>query len=83
MNNFKENFADQRNPLAFSDVRSGLIVGMLSIGTLVGALVAAPIANTRVLGRKYSICVWCIIFCVGIIVQMTALYPCWYQVVIG
>jgi SP family sugar:H+ symporter-like MFS transporter len=49
MNNFKENFADQHNPLAFSPVRSGLIVGMLSIGTLVGALVAAPIANTRLL----------------------------------
>jgi MFS transporter, SP family, sugar:H+ symporter len=56
---------------------------MLSIGTLVGALVAAPIANTRNLGRKHSICVWCIVFCVGIIVQMTALDPRWYQVVIG
>ena len=30
MDNFKENFADQSNPPAFSNVRSGLIVGMVS-----------------------------------------------------
>lgn len=47
MNNFKQNFTDHRGPLAFSDVRSGLLVGILFIGTLVGALVAALIANTR------------------------------------
>ena len=83
MKDFKENFADQRNPLAFSDVRSGLIVGMLSIGTLVGALVAAPLTNTRFLGRKYSVCLWCIIFRVGMIVQISALYPHWCRIVIG
>lgn len=83
MHNFKENFANQQNPIAFSDVRFGLIVGMLSIGTLIGALVAGPVANMRFLGRKYSICLWCIIFCVGIIVQIAALYPRWYQIVIG
>lgn len=83
MHNFEENFANQRNPMAFSDVRSGLIVGILSIGTLIGALAAGPVANTRFLGRKYSICLWCIIFCVGIIVQIAAFYPRWYQIVIG
>lgn len=31
MDNFLENFADKSNPLAFSDVRSGLIVGMVCV----------------------------------------------------
>lgn len=35
----------QTGEFAFSDVRSGLIVAMLSIGTLIGALVAAPAAG--------------------------------------
>lgn len=30
MDNFLDNFADERNPLGFSNVRSGLIVGMVS-----------------------------------------------------
>ena len=83
MQNFKGNFADEHNPLAFGDVRSGLIVGMLSIGTLIGALVAAPVANTRLFGRKCSICFWCAIFCVGIIIQISSLGPHWYQLMIG
>lgn len=83
MNDFLRNFADHRDPLAFSNVRSGLIVGMLSIGTLVGALIAGPVANNRVLGRKYSICIWCVVFCVGVVVQISAHGPRWYQVMIG
>ena len=35
------NFADA-NTCKFSDVREGLIVGLLSIGTLIGALLGAP-----------------------------------------
>ena len=31
MHNFEENFADQRNPLGFGDVREGLIVAMVSV----------------------------------------------------
>ena len=69
MKHFEESFADQRNPLAFGDGRSRLTV----IDTLVGALVAAPSAEARFLRREYSICIWCIIFCVGIIVQITVL----------
>jgi sugar porter (SP) family MFS transporter len=64
----------------FSTVRSGLIVALLSIGTLFGALVAAPIADW--IGRKYSIVWWCLIFSVGMIVQMTSTHA-WYQVMIG
>ncbi|CAO2652095.1 Nn.00g003780.m01.CDS01 [Neocucurbitaria sp. VM-36] len=64
----------------FSNVRSGLIVALLSIGTLFGALVAAPIADK--VGRKKSIIFWCGIFSVGIIVQISATYK-WYQIMMG
>lgn len=85
MHNFKQNFAQQKpdGSYAFSNVRSGLIVGMLSIGTLIGALIAAPIANMPRVGRKFSVCFWCIIFSVGIIIQIAAIHPHWYQVMIG
>ncbi|KAJ4360160.1 hexose transporter hxt5 [Didymosphaeria variabile] len=64
----------------FSNVRSGLIVGLLSIGTLFGALAGAPIADW--IGRKPSIIFWCMIFSVGIIVQISATDK-WYQVMLG
>ncbi|KAL9103068.1 MAG: hypothetical protein Q9163_001866 [Psora crenata] len=52
----------------------------LSIGTLIGALIAAPFANR--FGRKYSISAWCVVFSIGMIVQIAASTK-WYQVVIG
>ncbi|KAJ4376036.1 hexose transporter hxt5 [Neocucurbitaria cava] len=64
----------------FSNVRSGLIVALLSIGTLFGALAAAPIADK--IGRKKSIMAWCGIFSVGIIVQIAATDK-WYQIMMG
>jgi SP family sugar:H+ symporter-like MFS transporter len=64
----------------FSNVRSGLIVALLSIGTLIGALVAAPIADR--VGRKYSISAWSGIVCVGIIVQISSTDK-WYQIMMG
>lgn len=65
----------------FSNVRAGLIVGLLSIGTLMGALVAAPIADR--IGRKWSISVWCVLVCVGITVQIASPFGKWYQVAVG
>ncbi|KAJ5682532.1 hypothetical protein N7462_005697 [Penicillium macrosclerotiorum] len=65
----------------FSNVRSGLIVGLLSIGTLIGALVAAPIADR--VGRKWSISAWCVILMAGITVQISSPTGKWYQVALG
>ena len=64
----------------FGNVRAGLIVALLSIGTLMGALIAAPIADR--IGRKYSISFWAGIVSVGFIVQIAAV-TAWYQVMIG
>jgi SP family sugar:H+ symporter-like MFS transporter len=47
---------------------------------LFGALIAAPIAD--IFGRRYSIVFWNIIFCVGIIVQISATTT-WYQIALG
>jgi SP family sugar:H+ symporter-like MFS transporter len=83
MQNFKYQFADERNPLNLTPVRTGLIVATLSLGTLVGALIAGPIANNRRLGRKYSVCLWCVVFILGNCLQIAAQYPYWYVLMIG
>ncbi|KAL2815658.1 general substrate transporter [Aspergillus granulosus] len=82
MNDFKVRFAERQpnGEYAFSNVRNGLIVGLLSIGTMIGALIAAPIADR--VGRKFSLTFWSLIHIVGIIVQM-ATQDKWYQVAMG
>lgn len=65
---------------AFSNVRSGLIVGLLSIGTLVGALVAAPVADR--FGRRPSISLWSAIVAVGFVIQVAA-SSSWQQFAVG
>ncbi|KAI0396570.1 general substrate transporter [Xylariaceae sp. FL0594] len=64
----------------FSPVRSGLIVGLLSIGTLIGALVGAPVADK--IGRRLSVSLWCIVTSVGFVIQIAAATS-YIQVVIG
>jgi MFS family permease len=82
MSNYLERYGELGpNGYSFSHVRSGLIVSLLSIGTLVGALCGAPIADK--LGRKWSISLWCVILIVGLIVQITAPSGNWVQVVMG
>ncbi|KAJ5890344.1 uncharacterized protein N7473_006572 [Penicillium subrubescens] len=83
MDNYLQRYGElnSNGKYAFSDTRSGLIVAMLSIGTLVGALVGAPVADF--IGRKWSISVWCAILIVGLVVQITAPSGHWYQMVVG
>jgi sugar porter (SP) family MFS transporter len=82
MSNYLERYGELGpDGYSFSHVRSGLIVSLLSIGTLVGALCGAPIADK--LGRKWSISLWCVILSVGLIVQISAPSGNWVQVVLG
>lgn len=68
-------------PYYFSNVRSGLIVALLSIGTLIGALSAAPLANR--FGRRGTIPFWVGMFCVGVVIQMAVQSGQWVGIVMG
>lgn len=64
----------------FSIVREGLIVALLSIGTLIGALLGAKIADT--LGRRWAMTSECCMFIIGAIIQITATHQ-WAQFAVG
>ncbi|CZT20974.1 related to MFS monosaccharide transporter [Ramularia collo-cygni] len=88
MEDFLERFHDQgtsSDPMSpdyysFSNVVSGTIVGLLSIGTLFGALLSAPVADR--FGRRVCIVFWNAMFVIGVIIQMTSTRA-WYQVALG
>jgi len=85
MDDFKQRFAtctDQTvaSTCEFTTVRSGLIVSLLSIGTLAGALAGAPIADA--LGRRYAMVVECWLFAGGIAIQLSTI-SVWQQFAMG
>lgn len=65
---------------AFSDARAGTLVGMFSIGALLGSFAAGPISNR--LGRRLGIMLGVLIYYAGTAVQISAMDK-WYQIVIG
>lgn len=88
MSVFLERFGQPTNDLAtypsgyyFTNVRSGLIVALLSIGTLIGCLIAGPLANK--FGRKPCIPGWCLVFCVGVVAQMAVGPGNWVGIAMG
>ncbi|KAL9090055.1 MAG: hypothetical protein Q9159_002223 [Coniocarpon cinnabarinum] len=78
MQDFKDRFAGPSG--SFSNWKEGLIVGLLSIGTFFGSISAGPIAD--ILGRRWAIVLWNIIFSIGVIVQI-ATTNTWYQIGLG
>jgi SP family sugar:H+ symporter-like MFS transporter len=83
MPNFLQRFGQRHHDgtLYFSNARSGLIVALLSIGTLIGALLAAPLANR--IGRRASIPWWTLIFVIGVTIQIAVADGQWVGIVMG
>lgn len=81
MDDFKQRFGDcSSGTCEFSAVRQGTIVGLFSIGTLFGCLVASQLADR--VGRRYAICAsafWC---CIGYVIQITST-SVWAQFAMG
>ncbi|GAA5887468.1 hypothetical protein JCM16303_003426 [Sporobolomyces ruberrimus] len=85
MDDFKLRFAQCGVPgdvatCAFSTVRSGLIVAMLSIGTLIGSLIGAYLADK--FGRKKAVQIDCTVVIIGTVIQVASV-TAWYQFMIG
>lgn len=64
----------------FSNVREGLIVAMLSVGTLFGALLGAQFADW--LGRRRAMTADCAIVIVGTVIQVASVSS-WVQLMVG
>ena len=103
MSDFKLRFAHCNTPgdassCEFSRVREGLIVSLLSIGTLIGALLGAPYVpppsdkcsswsrqlnrTADFFGRRNAMSLECAVFIVGVIIQVTT-FSSWVQIMIG
>ncbi|TKA64035.1 hypothetical protein B0A49_07358 [Cryomyces minteri] len=77
MSDFVERFGENG---AFSAVRSGTIVGLLSAGTLIGCLISAPLADK--LGRRYTISASAFFYIVGVLIEITSSTD-WVQFAMG
>ncbi|KAI5476670.1 hypothetical protein MNV49_007383 [Pseudohyphozyma bogoriensis] len=85
MDDFLLRFAECSTPgdvstCAFSNVRTGLIVAMLSVGTAFGALLGASLADR--LGRRRAITADSGIVIIGSIIQVCSFHS-WVQLMIG
>lgn len=70
MQQFKDDFC---GGVTCESSRSGILVSILSLGTLAGALFGTPVADY--IGRKGGIISMSIIFLVGVVVQLTTTGP--------
>jgi SP family sugar:H+ symporter-like MFS transporter len=82
MEDFMKRFAEDRGlgVYAWSQTREGLIVGMLSIGALIGALIAGPLGNS--FGRKKAMIGIVFVYFIGNTISISAQHA-WYQIIIG
>lgn len=74
MDSFKEQFAhgyrDFEGNLNMEPSQAAIIVAILSAGTFLGALIAAPAADS--IGRRMSLILSVGVFCFGVIFQVCA-----------
>jgi len=77
MSDFLNRFAENGH---FTPAREGTIVGLFSIGCLVGCLISPSFADR--LGRKYSISASAFLYIVGIIIEITST-TVWAQFAMG
>ena len=71
---------DGNGKYEFSAARQGTITGLLSIGCLIGSLIAGNLCDT--IGRKMTISVSSLWTCVGTIIEVASMHA-WYQHAIG
>jgi len=64
----------------FNEWLIGLIVSLLSVGTAIGCLIGAPLADK--FGRRKAMFVETCVFDIGVIIQVTS-FNAWYQLAIG
>ena len=82
MSDFLQRFGscDSAGTCSFSPAREGTIVGLLCIGTLIGCLISAPMADT--IGRRYTISSSAFFYIVGVIIEITSTNV-WVQFAMG
>jgi SP family sugar:H+ symporter-like MFS transporter len=77
MSDFIERFGEDGK---FSAVRQGTIVGLLAVGTLMGCLCSAPLADT--FGRRLTISGSAFFYIIGVIIEITS-QKVWVQFAMG
>ncbi|EMG51083.1 High-affinity hexose transporter HXT6 [Candida maltosa Xu316] len=82
MTDFQRRFGGVRadGTYYFSNVRTGLMIGLFNVGCAIGALFLSKIGDMY--GRRMGISSAMVIYIVGIIIQIAAQHA-WYQVMIG
>jgi len=83
MKDFMNRFAQYPQPdgsVKWNTWIEGLVVSLLSAGSIVGAVLGAPLTDK--IGRRRSISIGCLIFTVGLIVQIASQFS-WVQIMIG
>lgn len=83
MKDFTYRFAQYPQPdgsVKWNSWIQGLVVSLLSAGGIFGAVLGAPLTDK--FGRRHAISVGCLIFTVGLIIQIASEYS-WVQMMIG
>lgn len=85
MEDFKRRFATVNDPSSLSGKDwnpwlEGVVVSLLSVGTAIGVLIGAPLADK--FGRRWAMVIECVVFDVGVLIQVTS-FLSWEQVAIG